>query len=80
MKTMNLPGFSGEASLYVSRECYHAQMSMPGNGQVIPQLRISCLIKGGQSFLGCMSQGLFDAGVCASFARLKYSICDFLGG
>jgi len=80
MNTGSMPGFTAEASLYVSRECYHSQMSMPGNGQVIPQLRISCLIKAGIGFLRCMGEGVLGQGTCEMLARLEYGVCDFVGG
>lgn len=80
MNTGSMPGFTAEASLYVSRECYHAQMSMLGNGQVIPQLRISCLIKAGIGFLRCMGEGVLGQGTCEMLARLEYGVCDFVGG
>lgn len=79
MNNMNIPGFSAETSLYVSREGYHVQMSKLDNRQVIPQLRASCLIKAGKGFLDCMNQGLLGQDTCAMFARLDYTVCDFVG-
>ena len=77
---MTMPGFTAEASLYVGRECYHAQMSIPVSGQVIPQLRISCVIKAGLGLLRCMGEGVLDQGTCEMLARLEYGVCDFVGG
>ena len=80
MHAGSMPGFTAEASLYLSRECYNAQMSMPGNGQVISQLRISCLIKAGIGFVRCIGEGVLDQGTCEMLARLEYGVCDFVGG
>lgn len=77
---MRMPGFTAESSLYVSHERYHIQMSMPRHQQVIPQLRISCLIRAGQGFLSCVNRGVFDQSTCATFARAQYAVCDFAGG
>ena len=53
---------------------------MPGNGQVIPQLRISCLIKAGIGFFRRMGEGVLGQGTCEMLARLEYGVCDFVGG
>lgn len=75
MNTMDIPGFSAEASLYVSRECYRAPMSMPDYGQVIPQARFDCLIGAPLDFLVCAIQG-WDPQYCIKSAGMWYDLCE----
>lgn len=80
MNTITLPGFSAEASLGTEHAAYRAALAMPGDGQVVPQLRFSCLIKAAKGYLSCLDEGLLGDDTCAMFARLEYSVCDFVGG
>ena len=74
---MDMPGFAAAASLYASRDCYYSRISRTAEGQVVPQLSVSCLIKAGLGMLKCAG-GPLDQDTCAQLAEIEYSVCDFL--
>jgi hypothetical protein len=76
---MNIPGFTAQASLYISHERYHAQMSMAPNQQVIPQaINLRCwIVSASRTFFRCSGLG-YGWGQCWETARdLANSVCDF---
>ena len=74
---MDMPGFAAAASLYASRGCYYSRMPRTAEGQVVPQLSISCAIKAGLGMLKCAG-GPLDQDACAHLAEIEYSVCEFL--
>ena len=63
MKRNNLPGFVAERSLESNRKTYAATFSAGQHSQVIPQMRISCVVSALGEYRWCLST-FGGSGIC----------------
>ena len=76
---MNMPGFSGERSLYSHHDRYVTRICTASNQQVIPQtINDKCWIdRFERTYFRCVSIG-YDLDPCMEVAAgLADSVCDF---
>jgi hypothetical protein len=72
---MNIPGFTGEASLYNSDAIYQTSALTSNTQQVIPQSRMTCAFKAGRLAGRCLQLG-FDHQDCMGAAADFNDFCN----
>ncbi len=77
MKINNLPGFGAERSLESNRHTYSAAFSVIQDSQVVPQMRISCIISALGDYRWCLAQN--GGSICTYYFHRNIWECG-LGG
>jgi hypothetical protein len=77
MKRNNFPGFVAERSLENDHKTYSAALSVSQHSQVIPQMRISCVVSALGEYRWCLSAG--GGGFCTFVFNRNLWECG-LGG
>jgi hypothetical protein len=73
MNTMNMPGFTAEATLDSSNKPYQSAMRHWSNQQVVPQSPMTCAFKAGRLAGRCLALGLDN---CYELAADFYKFCN----
>jgi hypothetical protein len=78
MNTINMPGFTAEASLYNGGEYYETRTRISNNQQIIPQVSARCIHKANRYYDRCRLVGYGNA-TCAQFAVDFADFCEANG-
>jgi hypothetical protein len=77
MKKNNFPGFVAERSLESNPKTYSAAFSISRSPQIIPQMKMECLVNALSEYSNCFSQAFVDVSACAYGFHNALFYCEY---